>query len=134
MANGEVDNVPPSELRQLQPTDDLLRVLVKKVWMDRSGLHEAFMLRPNENELSVCYDCQPEQCFDLSPQLTRMYGVASLKVNRVTALNLTVVPDSQNHAAIQGVPHKDVNPTEAEWFASRLAEAATIVDRIKRER
>ena len=60
------------------------------------------------------------------------YGVASLTVGGVTALELTVTPDDLHHALIEGIPHKDEDPLRAEQMASRLAAIAIIVDRTRR--
>lgn len=130
MAGEEVDLNPPVAVRQLVPDDLLLRVLVKQKWL--SNLHEAFLLRSNETGLSVFFDCSPAESVAIST-LSRSYGVARLVVGNVTALQLTVVPDEPRHATIEGLPHKEDDADRAEWFASRLAEAALIVDRTKRD-
>ncbi len=132
MADGEVDNNPPIAVRQLTAVDLLLRVLAKPKWL--ADLHEAFILRSNETTtgLSVCFDCTPAEAVAISG-LNRSHGVATLPVGSVTALELTVVPDEPHHANIQGLPDKELDPDRAEWLASRLAEAALIVDRTKRE-
>lgn len=91
MANGALsDNPLPAPIRELQPTDLLLRALTKKVWLE--SLHEAFMLRSDETGLSVCFDCIPADCIAVLG-LNRIFGVASLSVNGVTALELTVTPE-----------------------------------------
>jgi hypothetical protein len=109
----------------------LLRVLAKQKWL--ADLHEAFILRSNETTgLSVCFDCTPAEAVVISG-LNRSYGVATLAVGSVTALELAVVPDEPQHANIQGLPDKELDPDRAEWFASRLADIAVIVDRTKRE-
>ena len=59
----------------------------------------------------------------------------TLTVGCVQAIDLRVVPDEPSHANIQGVPYKEDDPEGAEWFATRLAECATIVDqgKVRRE-
>jgi hypothetical protein len=113
------------------PEDLLLRVLAKRVWLD--DLHEAFMLRPSDDDgLSVFFDCTPPEAVGLSG-LARTYGVASLSFATATGLGLGVTPEDVHHALVTGLPHKETDADRAEWLASRLAEAATIVDRIRRE-
>jgi hypothetical protein len=83
------------------------------------------MLGTNETGLSVCYDCQAREAQAIV-QLDS-HGVAQLLHGRVTALNLTVVPDSAQHAEIRGMPNKEQNRVEAERLASELAKIASIV-------
>ena len=90
------------------------------------------MLRSDETGLSVCFDCIPADCITVLG-LNRMYGVASLSVNGVTALELTVTPDETHHALIEGIPHKEEDADRAEWVASQLAAIAAIIDRTRRE-
>ncbi len=132
MADGEVGNNPPEAIRPLTPDDLLLRVLAKHKWL--ADLHEAFILRSNETAtgLSVCFDCTPAEAVAISG-LNRSFGVATLPVGGVTALELLVIADELHHANIQGLPDKELDPDRAEWLASRLAEVALIVDRTKRE-
>ncbi len=132
MANGAIDNNPNrAPIRELVPDDLLLRALLKKAWLD--SLHEAFMLRADEDGLSVCFDCAPEECIAIL-NLNRTYGVASLAVNGPVALGLTVTADEPHHAVIGGVPHKEQDPVRAEWLATQLAALSAIVDRTRRER
>jgi hypothetical protein len=63
-----------------------------------------------------------------------MYGAASLMVNGVIALELTVTADEPHHAIIEGVPHKEDDRVRAEWLASQLAAMATIIDKERRDR
>ena len=91
------------------------------------------MLRADEDGLSVCFDCAPEECMAILG-LNRLHGVASLVVSGATDLGLTVTPDEPHHAVIGGIPHKDQDPDRAEWLAGQLAARATIVDRTRRER
>jgi hypothetical protein len=130
LADGEVDNNLPAAIRQLTPNDLLLRVLAKQKWL--TDLHEAFMLRSNEMGLSVFFDCTPVESVVLSG-FNRSYGVSTLTVASITALELTVTPDEPRHATIEGLPHKEHDADRAEWLASRLAEVAEIVDTTKRE-
>lgn len=63
------------------------------------------------------------------------YGAASLKMQSVTALeNLTVVPDSVNHAEIRGLPNNEAEAdrAKAEFLASQLAKAVFALDRTRR--
>ena len=131
MANGDVDNNPPAQIRELLPNDPLFRALLKAKWLEH--LPEAFMLRSDENELSVCFDCAPADCITIL-NLNRVHGVARLTLNAVAALELTVTPDEPNHALIEGLPHKEDNPDRAEFLASQLAASAVIVDRTRREK
>lgn len=91
------------------------------------------MLRTDEEGLSVCFDCSPEECIDIG-RFNRIHGVASLRVSGATDLDLTVTADEPSHALIGGMPHKERDPDKAEWLASQLAARAEIVDRIRRER
>lgn len=132
MANGALGGLP-APVRELQPNDTLHRALTKKLWLENGNFPEAFILRADEDGLSVCFDCAPEECGRIL-NLKVVHGVASLVVNGVTALGLTVTPDEPHHAEIEGIPHREANPLQAEWLASRLADIATIVDRTRRVR
>jgi hypothetical protein len=132
LVNGALgENPEPVPIRELQPHDLLLRALTKKVWLE--GLHEAFMLRPDETGLSVCFDCLPAECITIL-DLNCLSGVANLSVNGVTALDLTVTPDEPHHALIEGIPHKEENADRAEWLASQLAAITAVIDRTRRKR
>lgn len=122
-------DTPP--LPELVPEDDLLRALLNKRAVD--NLPDAFLLRDNEKDsgLSVSIRSTASECRAL---FSRTFGVAQLTVSQVTELELAVVPDEPHHANIVGIPHKDDDADRAEWFASRLAERATIIDRGKVER
>lgn len=91
------------------------------------------MLRTDDEGLSVCFDCSPEDCIAVLG-LNRIHGVASLLVSGATELGLTVTPDQPHHALVVGIPHKEQDPDQAEWLASQLAARAVIVDRTRRER
>jgi hypothetical protein len=132
VASGEIEHGDPPTYRKFQPDEDVLRALLSASWLNL--LHNAFFLRPNDIGLSVCYDCTPDRCLDVLSDISAVHGVAALKVQQVAALGLSVTADSPNHAQIEGLPHKESDSTRAEWFARRLAEAATIVDKTKRRR
>jgi hypothetical protein len=106
-------------------------MLRKKDWLNPLYFSEAFLLRPTEVGLSVCYDCTPDQCMAVST-LTRSYGAVGLKAEAVTDLGLTVVPDSARHAEIRGLVNKEVDRDAAEYMASQLAKAVTLVDQTRR--
>jgi hypothetical protein len=129
VADGGIEGSTPRAFRGLQPPDELFRILRKKIWLD--DLHEAFVLRPFEAGLSVCYDCPIDRCIEVlpAPGLNTMYGVAKITVGQVLDLGLVVVPDTPNHALILGISWEEVD-----FVASRLAELAIIVDRTKRIR
>jgi hypothetical protein len=50
------------------------------------------------------------------------------RLSSVTLLGLQVVPDRPKHANIKGIPYKEDDPKMAEWYASQLAKASTLVD------
>jgi hypothetical protein len=106
-------------------------MLSKKDWLNPLYFSEAFLLRSTDAGLSVCYDSTPDQCMAVST-LTRSYGAAGLKVQSVRDLGLTVVPDSSHHAEIRGLVNKETDRDEAEYMASQLAKAATLVDQTRR--
>ena len=134
MANGQVGDNLPAQLPTIQPQSDLLRMLRKKIWLER--LAEAFILRPGEAGLSVCFDCSADQCAIVSA-LNLTHGAASLKVQSVTDLGLNVAPDgaTANYAQIMGLPNPndgDAAADQAELMASRLAKVAAITDTTRR--
>ena len=132
MANGQIEANHPDQPQPLQPDSDLLRMLRKKLWLEPGGLEEAFLLRPGETGLSVCFACSADHCMTISG-LNKSYGAAGLKVQSVTEIeNLTVEPDSANHAEIRGLPQWEADSAKAEFLASQLAKAANIVDRTRR--
>lgn len=130
MADGALG--PAAQLRVFVAEDILFRVLKKKKWLEPGKLSDAFILETGETGISVCFDCQARQ----APKIANLdsHGVVSLPHGGVTALTLTVVPDSANHAEIQGVPHKEANPVEAERIAIALASISTVADAIRRRR
>jgi hypothetical protein len=76
LANGAIDNNPNrAPIRELVPDDLLLRALLKKAWLD--SLHEAFMLRADEDGLSVCFDCAPEECIAIL-NLTQLAALSAI--------------------------------------------------------
>jgi hypothetical protein len=131
LADDTLEPVTPA-FRELVYEDSVFRAILKKRHLTAETLREAFMLRSTETGLSVCYDCKPEDCFDLIQM--DMHGVAKLIVGRVRGLGLKVIPNEQHHANIEGVPHKEENEVEAERLASALAEIADIVDRTTRKK
>jgi hypothetical protein len=117
--------------REVNPEELLLRILTKAKWL--TDLHEAFMLRSDEDGLSVFFDCNAAKAVEVSGLSS--HGVAGLVTSGVTALSLSVDTDEQpNHATIKGIPHKEADASRAEWFASRLAALASIVDRTRVKR
>jgi hypothetical protein len=118
--------------REFVYEDSLFRAILKKKYLTAENLREAFMRRSNETGLSVCYDCKPEDCFNLIQM--DMHGVAKLVVGQVKDLGLKVIPDEPQHANIEGVPHKEENEVEAERLANALAKIANIVDRTTRKK
>ena len=86
----------------------------------------AFFIRPNERDtgLSVNFDFTPEEC---RAQFNTTYGVRSLLVESVRALNLEVVPDSAHHANVKGIPHSDDDPDRAEFLAGQLLRVSALV-------
>jgi hypothetical protein len=131
LANGQVEENLPDHLPSLTPESDLLRMLTKKAWLTPGGLSDAFLLRRTDVGLSVCFECSVDHCMVISA-LNKSYGAAGLKVQSVTALTLTVEPDSAHHAEIRGLPSKETDSDRAEFLASQLAKAATIVDTTRR--
>ncbi len=120
----------------LEPSETLLRVILSSRALKH--LPDAFMLRPIERDsgLSVFYGCSYAQC---RAQFRTTYGIARLTVGSVSELGLQVIPDAPipntpNHANIRGIPYKEDDPAKAEWYASRLAAAATLVDTGKQVR
>ncbi len=114
------------------PPDEILKRVLRNARM-LQNLREAFLLREAEKNsgLSVFYSLSNEACraeFDPS------YGVATLLVGGVQDLGLGVVPDEPHHANITGLPYEEENPDMAQWYAGRLADQATVVDRGKQRR
>jgi len=113
--------------QNLECHDIVLRAVIRATHVDRVNNHvlaAAFIVRPNEQGLSVKYERTPDQC---AGQFNKCYGVASLHVGRVRNLGLNVLPDDAHHANIVGVPHPDRDPAEAERFARRLQAQARLV-------
>jgi len=131
LADGTLEPVTPV-FRELVYEDSLFRAILKKRHLAPENLREAFMRRSNETGLSVCYDCKPENVFDLIQM--DMHGVANLVVGQVKGLGLKVIQDEPQHANIEGVPHKEENEVEAERLANALAAIANIVDRTTRKK
>jgi len=111
----------------LQCRDIVLRALIRARHFDRVNrriLAAAFMLRENEEGLSVSYDSTPQQC---AAGFNKCHGVASLHVGRIRDLGLDVIPDEPRHANIVGLPHREHDPAEAERFARQLQKQARLV-------
>lgn len=111
----------------LECADIVFRALIRATHIDRISrqvLAAAFLLRPNEQGLSVSFDCTPADC---AAEFNRCYGVATLHVGRVRALGLDIIPDEPNHANITGLPYQDDNPAEAERLARQLQAQARLV-------
>jgi hypothetical protein len=99
----------------------------KPIWLE--CLAEAFILRPSETGLSVCFDCSPDRCANIS-RLNPSHGAATLGFQSVTTLGLTVESDAAiaNYAQIMGLPNpndSDAAADAAESMASELAKVAT---------
>jgi hypothetical protein len=107
-------------------------MLRKKAWLEPHLFSEAFVRRPTEKGLSVCYDCTADQCMAISG-LRLTYGSAGLSVKSALDLGLVVSADSSNHAEILGVPSKEEDSKRAEYLADQLAKVARIVDRLTRK-
>jgi len=118
-------------IRELVDGDTLLRAILTARAL--ANLPDAFLLRFDEKDtgLSVRFDCSHDEC---RAGFRATYGVVSLTVGCVQALDLRVIHDEPTHANIKGLPYKEDDPDSAEWFAGRLAECATIVDRERRRR
>lgn len=129
MADGAVAPNPqpaPTEF-SVQGIEVFFRVLKKKKYLQRENLSDAFLLGTDEAGLSVCYNCLIEEAQAVAALDSE--GAAALAHDRITALLLTVAPDSPNHAEIQRVPHKETNRAEAERLAIALANCVTNVYR-----
>jgi hypothetical protein len=111
-------------LRVLGDDDTLLRALLSRGQLNDP--RTAFLIRRDERDtgLSVNFDVTPEQCrtfFDTT------YGVRSLLVRYVRALELEVVPDEPHHANVTGIPHSDDDPKRAEFLAGELSKISVLV-------
>lgn len=122
----------------LECHDIVLRAVLRSSNIDREKnvvLFADFLLRTfedgsKEENLSVLYDCSPEEC---AADFRKCYGVATLHIGRIRNLGLDVKPDSDQaddvrlpHAEIAGLPHKKDNPAEAERFARQLQRQARL--------
>jgi hypothetical protein len=121
----------PTPLPALLPDDDLLRVLRSRA--EEQDYSLAFFLRGNERDsgLSVRFRCTYDQC---RADFRSSYGVLGLKVGFVLDIPLAVEPDTESHANIKGLPHKDDDERKATYLARRLAEGSILVDSGKYER
>lgn len=131
MVSGQVGPLPSDEL-PVSPPVALLRMLRKKAWLEPQNFVEAFVRRPDELGLSVCFDCSADNCMLIST-LQKTYGAASLLASSAINLGLTVEPDAANHAEIRGIPSKEEDSNRAEYLADLLAKASTIIDRVVRQ-
>jgi hypothetical protein len=91
------------------------RSILRKQWIDEDTGRvkaDAFFLRVKEPGLSVnlASACSPQQCADL---FRKCYGVASLEVGAVREINLDVEQDSETHANIVSLPHREDDLAEA---------------------
>jgi hypothetical protein len=113
-------------LRALTGEDRVLRALLRRGELDDP--RSAFFIRQNErdNGLSVNYDMTPEEC-RAQESFDKTYGVRSLPVASIAALNLEVVPDDPHHANIRGIPHVQDDPDRAEFLAGQLLRASTLL-------
>jgi|SRR6266576_3178173 len=108
-------------------------MFTRKGWRQPQLLSEAFVRRPSEEGLSVCVECTVDQCMVISA-MSKTYGAADLLAQAALDLGLTIQADSINHAEIRGVPSKEDDSVRAEFLASKLANAARIIDTEYRER
>src|SRR5580704_15697588 len=113
-------------LRVLADADVLMRVLLRKGELDDP--RSAFFIRDNERDtgLSVNFDMTPEEC-KAQACFNKTYGVRSLLVESVKAVNLKVVPDDVNHANTTGIPHKEEDPRRAEFLAGELLRVSELL-------
>jgi len=106
--------------------DTLFRVLLRAG--ELKDARSAFFIRDNERAdgMSVNFDLTPEQC-RAQECFKKTYGVRSLLVESVTALNLEVVPDDVHHANITGIPHSQDDAARAEFLAGQLLKISALV-------
>jgi hypothetical protein len=92
-------------LRVLVDADTVMRVLLRRGELDDP--RTAFFVRYNERNtgLSVNFDLTPEQC-RAQDCFEKTYGVRSLVVQFVKALELEIIPDDVHHANVTGIPHR----------------------------
>jgi hypothetical protein len=122
------------------PCSAIVYRALKKRWLneDTGGIKaDAFLLRERDLEsglsVNIATTCSPQQCATI---YDRCSAVASLHVGRVRDLGLDVVPDSETHANIQGLPYGENNLAEVERFAGLLAKQSRLipVQPVKRRR
>jgi len=111
-------------LPPLLEDDVLLRALLRKSEIEDP--RSAFFIREIERDtgLSVNIKITPEQCRAL---FNKTYGVRSMELKDVTALDLEVIPDAPHHANIRGIPHTDDDPKRAEFLAGELLKISTLI-------
>jgi hypothetical protein len=105
------------------------RLARKRSWIDEDTgklLPDAFYLGPNGSDLSVLLasTCSLELAKTGAGHLNKVYGVHSLVVSRIRSLGLDVVRDTDIHANIRGLPHKEDDLETATVLADLLAEQA----------
>jgi hypothetical protein len=90
----------------------------------------AYYLKPDEVGISVGYNCTTEE---VKTAQNTCFGVAELEVMSIRRADnrLNVIPDTQTHAEIIGVPHKEDDSDLADYFADLLAALSGIVWRGK---
>ena len=104
---------------------------MRKAWINADTGEvkaDAFLRRPKPKDpdgLSVAIAARrsPSQA---SRVLTNCGGVVSVHVGRVRNLGLDVVPDSEDHANITGLPYPEDDRDTAEWLAGKLAKQARL--------
>jgi hypothetical protein len=113
-------------VRVLLDHDTLLRALLRRSQIDDP--RTAFLIRDDERDtgLSVNFDLTPEQC-RAQECFSTTYGVRSLLVRYVRALELEVVPDAPHHANVTRIPHSDDDPKRAEFVAGELLKISVLV-------
>lgn len=118
-----------SQFEPLAKDAIMYRSILRKQWIDEDTGRvkaDAFFLRVKEPGLSVnlASACSPQQSADL---FRKCYGVASLEVGAVREINLDVEQDSETHANVVGLPHREDDLAEAERLAGLLAKKSHLV-------
>lgn len=120
-----------AEFELLPCSSIVYRALLKKRWINEDTgdvKADAFFLKekdlPSGLSVNIAATCPPEQC---AASFNKCSAVVSLHVGRVRDLGLDVVPDSETHANITGLPHGEDNLAEAERFAGLLAKQSRLI-------
>jgi hypothetical protein len=124
--------VVQSRMKQFDTLDQdaiVYRSLLRKQWIDEDTHRvkaDAYFLRPMESGLSVnlASATTPAQCARF---FRNCYGVVSLEVGQVRQIGLEIEQDSDNHANIIGLPHREDDLAEAERLAGLLAKRSHLV-------